>query len=81
MKSIKKNMETYLSEEVKRLSEKYGFVHEEAMEYLRSDGVESCVLDEKKKEKRGRPEKKSKKVVSKGEMVDDKIIEIMKTME
>ena len=38
MKSIKKSMETYLSEEVKRLSDKYGFVHEEAMEYLRGDG-------------------------------------------
>ena len=73
-KCVEKCVEKYVEEMLLKLSGKYGLELEEVKAYLKTEeGVE-------KKEKRGRPEKKAKKVLTKGGMVDDKIMELMKTM-
>ena len=73
-KCVEKCVEKYVEEMLVKLSGKYGLELEEVKAYLKTEeGVE-------KKEKRGRPEKKAKKVLTKGGMVDDKIMELMKTM-
>ena len=74
LKGVEKCVEKYVEEMLLKLSGKYGLELEEVKAYLKTEeGVE-------KKEKRGRPEKKAKKVLTKGGMVDDKIMELMKTM-
>jgi len=69
MKQMKKMLEGYRDEVVKELGEKYGFEVEEAMKYLK--GKEETADEEK----RGRPAKKTKKVVSKEQMVDAVVME------
>ena len=69
MKQMKKMLEGYRDEVVKELGEKYGFEVEEAMKYLK--GKEETAGEEK----RGRPAKKTKKVVSKEQMVDAVVME------
>jgi len=62
-------LETYTAEVVEKLSGKYGFDAAEALTYVKEETAVS----------RGRPEKKSKKVVNKGEMVEAQIETILTT--
>ena len=60
---------------IKKLSARYKFDAADALEYVRS---EAALKDEVSvEEKRGRPEKKAKKVVNKGEMVEETIETIL----
>ena len=70
MKQMEKMLCNYREEVVKTLSEKYGFVLEEALLFLK-------VKEEEVEDKRGRPAKKTKKVVSKEQMVDAVVMECL----
>ena len=60
LKGVEKCVEKYVEEMLLKLSGKYGLELEEVKAYLKTEeGVE-------KKEKRGRPEKKAKKVYMAG---------------
>ena len=77
-------LKNYTEVLIAKLSQRYGFDGAEALKYVRSAAsLETCAdaevskTAEEAQEKRGRPEKKVKKVVNKGEMVEDKIQAIL----
>ena len=77
MKMINAAVTTYVTEVVERLSVRYGFASAEALAYLGSAVETAAGTAGVSVVKQGRPEKKVKPVVNKGERVEDKIQTIL----